>query len=82
MTTAPKLPPLPESFRHFPKVERDMMQAHALAAYQAGRDAGIDETIAACLTSLKELGVINRLELSERIRDIVAALKSNKKGGV
>lgn len=41
------LPPLPESFRHFPKVERDMMQAHALAAYLAGRDAGLDEALRA-----------------------------------
>lgn len=93
MTTASNLPPLPESFRHFPKVERDMMQAYALAAYQAGRNAGLEEAAKVPRRYAEQLdtsGWGNRFpneltsifNASTNMAGKIRALKSDAKGGV
>lgn len=105
MTTTPTLPPLPEAMyeqdTQYGKPESYdavQMEAYALAAYQAGRDSGLEEAkgvlSALCTESLKaripeheddEGWNQGCLERSLALTDAmlkIRALKSDAKGGV
>lgn len=90
MTTTPNLPPLPEGVADEARIFRanllvmpvEQAKAYALAAYQAGRDAGLDDAA----NHLMKVGAAqNSMGKSVVYSDAartVRALKSDTKGGV
>lgn len=81
MTTIPNLPPLPKLFSDLPTRYRTEAEAYALAAYQAGREAGLKE--AADFVRGRRAGRNEGSDLWLEIGKIehgIAALKS-KQGG-
>lgn len=88
MTTTPTLPPLPPKMvlrRVMPDDYRygdvygytaGQMQAYALAAYQAGRDAGLEE---AAIVGGHEAEKCLNFPDGQRVADAIRALKSDAK---
>lgn len=70
--TTPNLPPLPEPHAANWIYTIAQMQAYALAAHQAGRDAGLEEAEQLCE---REGALYTGLDMAGRIR----ALKSDAK---
>ncbi|NYT61281.1 hypothetical protein H0A66_02930 [Alcaligenaceae bacterium] len=81
MTTTPTLSPLPEGLSFLDPRTRKLIQAYALAAYQAGRDAGLNDAAAAITDHQREgrewvpgsLWDILQNEAAQRVRSLMAA---------
>lgn len=103
MTTTPNLPPLPESApsrydswgRPMPIYLSDQTHAYALAAYQAGRESGLEEAARVPRAYAEELdkGIFGKrfpeelthifnasTNMAERIRAIKSDSKEKKNG--
>lgn len=72
MTTTPNLPPLPEGLQCMPPIFQQWAHNHAVAAYQAGRDAALDEAARIC----DERAMKNEAAISDDEPDETSSLRS------